>query len=185
MKKLFIVLITLVSLLNANASDFFGLNWGDEAFYSINKLRLNYGAFSSYSAEDNKIYYFENNKMNVGEVNLNMVCFQFTPFFGKYYLNNFSALSKPRNNLLDALNDAEKIYKAMQYSHKLKVVDFVLENLIEEGVARVYMGQINRDNGISVNFSIFITHDNENGLDEYKVYCYGGTDDLTEFLSKK
>ena len=86
MKKLFIILVALMSLFNANASVFFCLNWGDEAFYSINKLRLNYGPFSTYKAEDNEITYYDKTKMSIGGVKLEVVTFGFTPFFGKYYL---------------------------------------------------------------------------------------------------
>lgn len=185
MKKLFIVLIALISLFNANASDFFGLNWGDEAFYSINKLRSNYGNFSSYNSEDSRIYYIRNAKMNIGGIKLDIIGFSFTPFFGKYYLNKFVARSEYRNNLLDALDDAKIIYKAMQYSHNLKEADFKLEHLTKDGVAFVYSGKVNRDNGISADFDIMITKSDEDGIDKYCVFCSGETDDLTQFFSNK
>lgn len=185
MKKTIIILVALISLINANASDFFGLNWGDEAFYSINKLRLNYGNFSSYNSEENEIYYFENDKMNIGGVELDIISFSFTPFFGKYYLSSFSAFGEYHNSLLEALDDAKKIYNAMQYSHNLEEKDFKLEHLTEGGLVFVYRGEVNRSNGISAIFSILISHENEDGINKYSVYCSGKTDDLTKFFSNK
>ena len=94
-------------------------------------------------------------------------------------------LGEVRNNFLDALNDAEKIYKAMQYSHKLEAMVFVLEDLTKHRLTSVYSGVVNRDNGVSAEFDIMVTYKNENGIDEYQLFCYGIAADLTKFLSKK
>ena len=58
---------------------------------------------------------------------------------------------------------------------------FKIPNTIDTIVTTV----VNRSNGISAIFSILISHENEDGINKYSVYCSGKTDDLTKFFSNK